>query len=132
MIRGTSFAATLLLSLISIPHSAASLDLAEWDSARWSVTVDGVMGGRSTGNMNKIAEGMAFSGDINIKGGGFASIERSMPSVNLAEYIGIWVEVDALASDVASGNVMEAPQGVTLQFRDNVRILSFGETCYGL
>lgn len=78
----------------------AVVDLAEWSSAGWFVQNDGVMGGRSSGNLQVSDSGARFEGSINLDGGGFASFRRDFGwfgERNLRDYAGLWVEVDALA-----------------------------------
>jgi hypothetical protein len=47
--------------------------------SNWQTVLDGVMGGRSTGNRFAQDGHMVFKGTINTNGGGFSSIRRSMP-----------------------------------------------------
>jgi len=81
-----------------------------WNSNQWSVTVDGVMGGRSTGSVTFQDGMMIFSGSINLNGGGFSSV-RSSRSVDLTGYAGFWVEVGTTSAD-------RAPLVLALQFED--------------
>lgn len=45
--------------------------------SQWRTVLDGVMGGRSTGNRFAQDRHMTFKGSINTNGGGFSSIRRS-------------------------------------------------------
>jgi hypothetical protein len=151
-----------LLSLACLCCTCASsdIDLADWASGSWGVTVDGVMGkshaglhtssfrvsvrakqlpawhpkkenrprntfthvrsntgGKSSGKLNLLAggkEGVLFSGDINLDGGGFSSIRRSFRSKDLSGYAGVLIEVDAI---VADGGSIAPPQGITFQLQ---------------
>ena len=72
-------------------------------------------GGKSSGKLNLLAggkEGVLFSGDINLDGGGFSSIRRSFRSKDLSGYAGVLIEVDAI---VTGGVSMAPPQGITFQ-----------------
>jgi len=46
--------------------------------SQWRTVLDGVMGGRSTGNRFAQDGHMTFKGNINTNGGGFSSIRRSV------------------------------------------------------
>jgi hypothetical protein len=46
--------------------------------SQWRTVLDGVMGGRSTGNRFAQDNHMVFKGSINTNGGGFSSIRRPM------------------------------------------------------
>jgi len=84
-----------------------------WAESRWRVTVDGVMGGKSTGNVEFSSGHMIFTGDINLDGGGFSSVRRSY-SVDLSSYAGLLVEFEAHAFKKG-----KAPLGVHLQLGDS-------------
>lgn len=114
----------VLLSLCVCSADSALVDLDDWSSGGWRVQVDGVMGGRSSGDLQKLSDGAVFSGDININGGGFANIERSFSAKDLSGYAGIWVEVDVITADLVGG-VAEPPQGVTLALGDTSRNYPF-------
>ena len=89
--RAGAYTAALLLELLVASAGAATMDLGKWGANDWSVTVDGVMGGRSSGKLSASDDGLVFSGDINLNGGGFSSIRRSLGrSVDLSAYAGIW------------------------------------------
>jgi len=59
----------------------------------WSVVIDGVMGGKSTGAMTTEDGVLQFTGNINLDGGGFSSIRRSF-SEDLGPYAGIAIEFE--------------------------------------
>ena len=44
-------------------------------------------GGKSTGNLKKISDGVTFSGTISLDGGGFSNIRRSFSTKNLAGFM---------------------------------------------
>ncbi len=48
----------------------------ETEVSKWKTVLDGVMGGRSTGNRFPQDGHMVFKGNINTNGGGFSSIRR--------------------------------------------------------
>lgn len=57
----------------------------ETDAARWRTVLDGVMGGRSSGEF-AVAEGrMLFTGVLNTNGGGFSSVRRSGRDLKLGQ-----------------------------------------------
>jgi len=56
----------------------------------WSVVLDGVMGGRSTGSITTSGNVLYFDGNCNLNGGGFASIRRSVQA-DLSAHAGIVV-----------------------------------------
>lgn len=80
-----------------------------WQQSAWRVVVDGVMGGRSTGNVDFTGDAMVFSGNINLNGGGFSSVRRSY-SIDLSSYAGVLLEFDS--STYKAGT---APLGLHLQ-----------------
>jgi len=89
-----------------------------WDANDWSVIVDGVMGGRSSGYMEYVDSGAAlrFWGDINLIGGGFSSLRRVFPqTVDLTPYAGVLIELDAHVGADSS------PLGMQIGFRDQSR-----------
>uniref|UniRef100_A0A7S1NMR5 NADH:ubiquinone oxidoreductase intermediate-associated protein 30 domain-containing protein n=2 Tax=Eutreptiella gymnastica TaxID=73025 RepID=A0A7S1NMR5_9EUGL len=45
----------------------------------WRIVNDNVMGGRSMSRVEAVAEGIVFSGNIDINGGGFASCRLQLP-----------------------------------------------------
>jgi len=85
-----------------------------WAESQWYVQVDGVMGGRSSGQLKFENGRMLFSGGINLVGGGFSSVRRSMTEQDLSSFAGIVVEVEtkAFSRDVA-------PLGLHLQLGDS-------------
>lgn len=67
-----------------------------WSEGLWRPQVDGVMGGRSTGEIRFDDGAMVFSGVININGGGFSQAHRDFGNpIDLSAYVGILVELDA-------------------------------------
>lgn len=61
---------------------------------RWQSFDDWVMGGRSSSQMQFGEQGAHFTGRISLaKNGGFASIQSSMPSLDLSDYTGISLNV---------------------------------------
>ncbi len=72
-------------SLVSAKMASAKTDCMmnlsmsdEGEISQWRTVLDGVMGGRSTGNRFAQDGHMTFKGRINTNGGGFSSIRRSM------------------------------------------------------
>ena len=69
------------------------LDLLRYsDGSRrpWAVTVDGVMGGKSSGSVSYPGTGLRFEGYLNTDGGGFTYMHhRSRPPLDLSQYAGI-------------------------------------------
>lgn len=62
-------------------QSNCTMELSMSDQAevsKWRTVLDGVMGGRSTGNRFAQDGHMTFKGTINTNGGGFSSIRRPM------------------------------------------------------
>jgi NADH dehydrogenase [ubiquinone] 1 alpha subcomplex assembly factor 1 len=107
----------LLLACFCAAAIASDIDLAEWVTADWRVTTDVVMGGKSSGTVQLLAggnEGLLFSGNINLDGGGFSSIRRTFSAKDLSAYAGVWVEVDTIVTG-GSRVPMAAPQGITFQ-----------------
>jgi len=77
------------------------------------VQVDGVMGGRSSGRLRFEGGAMEFTGTINLQGGGFSSVRRSMPTVDLSKFAGVLVGVETDAFPQK-----KAPLGLHLQLQD--------------
>jgi len=85
-----------------------------WERS-WSVTTDRVMGGRSDASVSfENSDAMVFSGNINVIGGGFAYVGRTV-SADLSSYAGIVVEVEAEGWDE------RAPLALNLQLEDGRR-----------
>jgi len=65
------------------------------DGARWTVVNDGVMGGRSTSDLELTEEGNGlFSGFVSLENnGGFASVRATFQSMDLSEYEGVTLKV---------------------------------------
>eukprot|EP00929_Paragymnodinium_shiwhaense_P112885 TRINITY_DN81144_c0_g1_i1.p1 TRINITY_DN81144_c0_g1~~TRINITY_DN81144_c0_g1_i1.p1 ORF type:complete len:469 (+),score=44.23 TRINITY_DN81144_c0_g1_i1:71-1477(+) len=85
-----------------------------WAQNQWRVQVDGVMGGRSSGGMTFEDGALVFSGTINLNGGGFSSIRRSMPTQDVSSFAGIVVEMDSQTYAAST-----APLGLHLQLHDS-------------
>jgi monofunctional biosynthetic peptidoglycan transglycosylase len=71
------------------------VDFTEPGSIRWSIVNDGVMGGRSTSEMEYSEDGSAlFTGFVSLENnGGFASTRAAFPSLNLSGYAGVILRV---------------------------------------
>lgn len=94
-----------------------------WDQSRWYVQVDGVMGGRSTGDLTFTDSGtvLDFSGDISLIGGGFSSVRRRFSSaLDLSDHAGVVVEVET-----HDWTERDAPLGMHLQFGDSASYYGF-------
>eukprot|EP00927_Polykrikos_kofoidii_P029729 TRINITY_DN25655_c0_g1_i1.p1 TRINITY_DN25655_c0_g1~~TRINITY_DN25655_c0_g1_i1.p1 ORF type:complete len:472 (-),score=39.81 TRINITY_DN25655_c0_g1_i1:127-1542(-) len=85
-----------------------------WDEQAWRVQVDGVMGGKSTGALRFQNNALVFTGTINLAGGGFSSIRRSMTTHDLSRFAGVLVEMET-QQFVPS----QAPLGLHLQLHDS-------------
>merc|ERR1740133_598525 len=103
-----------------------------WDEDSWSVQVDGVMGGQSTGRLEFITSSsssddenngnnnvLKFTGDISLDGGGFSSVRRQI-LLDLNNYDGIVVTLEA---DNYDGST--PPTGLHLQFSDSTSYYDF-------
>jgi len=95
-----------------------------WETDNWYVQVDGVMGGKSTGNMEFLDDDtvMKFTGDISLDGGGFSSVRRRM-SLDLTGYAGVVVTLEADVRGAGEGTA--APIGIHLQFDDRTSRYDF-------
>ncbi|XRB20080.1 hypothetical protein RI054_23g99270 [Pseudoscourfieldia marina] len=97
--------------------------------SRFYVTLDGVMGGRSSGAVQTTQQGhLLFSGNINVLGGGFANIRTSIPTANFANSEGLVIEyVPRLQGE---GDHGVSPLGVQVQVSDGrcacPKIAAFG------
>jgi len=91
-----------------------------WDEQAWRVQVDGVMGGRSTGALRFRDGALVFTGTINLVGGGFSSVRRTMTPRDLSAYAGVLVEMET-QQFVAN----QAPLGIHLQLHDSSSSWSF-------
>jgi hypothetical protein len=71
------------------------VNFTEQDEAQWSVVNDGVMGGRSSSDIEPTGEGTAlFSGHLSLENnGGFASVRTSFSSLDLSPYTGVTLRV---------------------------------------
>jgi len=103
-----------------------------WDEDRWFVQVDGVMGGKSSGEMeffpsddtanNNNNNAMRFTGDISLDGGGFSSVRRQI-DLDLSEYAGIVITLEADARSI--GQEAIPPTGLHLQLGDSTSYYDF-------
>ena len=120
--------AALLLPPPAAPAPAHPLDLMGPPSS-WSVTVDGVMGGKSTATVTPDSDGkgpaMTFAGVVRVAGGGFASARRFLPQpVDLRPYAGIVVDYDVRAPTEATGG--QTPLGLRLSLHPSSSNWAFG------
>jgi hypothetical protein len=95
-----------------------------WEENRWYVQVDGVMGGKSSGKIEFMSDNnaMKFTGDISLDGGGFSSVRRQI-DLDLSEYAGVVVTLEADARNAESG--VSPPMGLHLQFDDRTSRYEF-------
>ncbi len=64
------------------------------DIENWRIVVDGVMGGRSTGQLEQRQDVMVFTGETSLENnGGFSSIRAPVPAGSLAGYDALRVRV---------------------------------------
>ena len=90
-----------------------------WDTEAWRVQVDGVMGGKSSGDLRFDDSDtiMSFSGDIVLDGGGFSSLRRRFSGpIDLSEYAGVVVELESV--DSYNEADIQPPLGLHLQLHD--------------
>eukprot|EP00984_Skeletonema_dohrnii_P031688 scaffold24521_cov121-Skeletonema_dohrnii-CCMP3373.AAC.2 len=89
--------------------------------------VDGVMGGKSSGDLTFLESNtvMSFSGVISLDGGGFSSVRKSFSSaIDLSPYAGFVVELETTSAH--DPNNVDAPLGLHLQFHDsNTRYIGY-------
>jgi len=105
-----------------------------WDSGRWYVQVDGVMGGKSSGvmefietnfdNSDSYTELLKFTGDISLDGGGFSSVRRPI-SLDLSNYDGIIVTLEADSYIYDNQDSSSSPTGIHLQLGDSSSYYDF-------
>ena len=69
------------------------VDFSQPESLPWSIVNDGVMGGRSSSDLERTGEGTAlFKGFVSLENnGGFASVRARLESVDLSVYEGVTV-----------------------------------------
>ena len=77
----------------------------------WGVTVDGVMGGQSSGTVSTAGSTLSFQGTVNTNGGGFVYMSRSVS--DLSQYAGLSLELGSL--DAAT--VGDAPLGFEVELQ---------------
>lgn len=63
------------------------------DSLRWFTVLDGVMGGRSSGDFDLREGRMDFRGVLNTNGGGFSSVRSADRAMNLTPFRGLRLRV---------------------------------------
>ncbi len=120
----------LVAALAATPAAASDAvridggDETGWETDNWYVQVDGVMGGKSTGNMEFLDDNtvMKFTGDINLDGGGFSSVRRRM-NLDLTGYAGVVVTLEADIRGTGEGTA--APIGIHLQLDDRTSRYDF-------
>eukprot|EP00532_Pseudo-nitzschia_australis_P017496 CAMPEP_0168257990 /NCGR_PEP_ID=MMETSP0141_2-20121125/6841_1 /TAXON_ID=44445 /ORGANISM="Pseudo-nitzschia australis, Strain 10249 10 AB" /LENGTH=527 /DNA_ID=CAMNT_0008195111 /DNA_START=169 /DNA_END=1752 /DNA_ORIENTATION=+ len=158
---------SLLLLLSSSSSSAASTSATAdgvlhidggsefgWDQNSWYVQVDGVMGGKSSGDLEFLALAddasasgnnndndndndndnnnemvLKFTGDISLDGGGFSSVRRRT-DLDLSDYTGVVVtlraaDVPASTSTSTSTADIPPPTGLHLQLGDATSYYDF-------
>ncbi len=96
-------ATTMMFLAVLIPHSAPGqepemktvVDFAQPQTARWNIVNDGVMGGRSSSDVELTGENTAlFTGFLSLENnGGFASVRGRFPTLDLSAYDGITLRV---------------------------------------
>lgn len=88
-----------------------------WEEGQWYVQVDGVMGGKSSGNVEYSNGTMVFSGSINLDGGGFSSVrKRKGESMDFSSYAGLVVELE---SEILGSSERGAPLGLHVELGDS-------------
>ena len=91
-----------------------------WETTKWRVQVDGVMGGKSSGflRFDDSDSVMDFSGNIILDGGGFSSVRKErFNEIDLTEYAGVVVQLEAVDAHTAAS--VQPPLGLHLQFHDS-------------
>ena len=73
------------------PRMRTVVDFAEPETARWTIVNDGVMGGRSSSDVELTGDNTAiFSGFLSLENnGGFASVRGRFPPLDLSAYEGV-------------------------------------------
>mmetsp|Transcript_22469 Transcript_22469/g.53403 ORF Transcript_22469/g.53403 Transcript_22469/m.53403 type:complete len:542 (+) Transcript_22469:237-1862(+) len=124
----TATAAAVLFAFVGV-HAAEAVridggDEFGWTTRQWYVQVDGVMGGKSSGQMEFLSNDsvMKFTGDIVLDGGGFSSVRRQI-NLDLSEYAGVVVTLEADARGL--GRDASPPTGLHLQFDDRTSRYDF-------
>ena len=84
-----------LQSTAQEPKMRTVVDFGKPEAARWTIVNDGVMGGRSSSDVELTADNTAlFSGFLSLENnGGFASVRGRFPTMNLAGYEGVTLRV---------------------------------------
>lgn len=83
---------------LAAPATAGSLPLFDFSEtrelARWRVVLDGVMGGRSSGQVDQGDDTLVFTGETSLRNnGGFSSIRALLPAGALAGYDALRIRV---------------------------------------
>ena len=78
---------TLLLSIIiALLPSQVAMDFTKKEAQNWSVQLDGVMGGRSSGKIEFSKMGLHFEGNLSLENnGGFAAIQSPWGQFDLSK-----------------------------------------------
>lgn len=78
---------TLLISfIIALVPSEVAMDFTKKEAQNWSVQLDGVMGGRSSGAVEFSASGLHFKGNLSLENnGGFAAIRSPWGQFDLSD-----------------------------------------------
>jgi len=78
---------TLLISLIiALVPSQVAMDFTKKEAQNWSVQLDGVMGGRSSGKIEFSKKGLHFEGNLSLENnGGFAAIRSPWGQFDLSK-----------------------------------------------
>ncbi|KAL9187562.1 hypothetical protein ACHAXT_001665 [Thalassiosira profunda] len=121
-----------LLILAARPATAADLLLDGgadgWDTARWRTQLDGVMGGQSSGNLRfeESNSVLSFDGNVNIDGGGFASVRKTGFGVlDLSSYAGVVVELVTTEAFNGDAGSTQPPLGLHLELGDTASRYGF-------
>jgi hypothetical protein len=96
-----SLAMLLLAGLFPLQSAAQELstrtivDFSKPETARWTIVNDGVMGGRSSSDVELTDDNTAlFSGFLSLENnGGFASVRGRFPTLDLSAYEGVTLRV---------------------------------------
>lgn len=84
-----------LQSAAQEPETRTVVDFAKPQEARWNIVNDGVMGGRSSSDVELTEDNTAlFSGFLSLENnGGFASVRGRFPTLDLSAYEGVTLRV---------------------------------------
>ncbi|KAL7490883.1 hypothetical protein ACHAWT_000699 [Skeletonema menzelii] len=114
--------ALFLLIVLAIGQADLLIDGGDsgWQTGSWYSQVDGVMGGKSSGELTFLESNtiMSFSGIISLDGGGFSSVRKPFSNaIDLSPYAGFVVELETTRAH--DPNTIDAPLGLHLQFHDS-------------